>query len=165
MEQGLFIMDYDSILFLLRNCRGIVYTAGNGGSASTASHFTQDLVKTCRIKSICLTDNIPYITAVSNDDSYNNIFKDFMDLFWDAKDLLFLISGSGNSKNLVNVAEAMYGKVKTIALVGYDGGKLKQICDYCIHVPIHDMRKAENEQFRILHTLVADLSYESLFHI
>ncbi len=153
-------MDYRNILFLLRNCRGIVYTCGNGGSSATAAHFTQDLIKTCKIRSICATDNTPYLTAVSNDEDFTKVLSNFMELFWEDADLLFIISGSGNSPNLVNVANAMSGKVKTIALVGFDGGKLKSICDYVIHVPIYDMREAENEHFKILHEFITDLSYE-----
>lgn len=158
-------MDYDSILFQLKNCRGIVYTCGNGGSSSTASHFTQDLIKACLIRSICITDNVPYLTAVSNDEDYKSVLCNFMEVFWRPNDLLFLISGSGNSENLINAAKAMSGKIKTICLVGFDGGKLKDLCDFCIHAPIYDMRKAEDKHLEFLHQLVADLAYESLFKI
>jgi phosphoheptose isomerase len=168
MGQGLFTMGYniafdiDNVATMIANCRGIVYTCGNGGSSSAASHFTQDLIKACGIKSICITDNVPFITATANDDSYDNIFRNFMELFWTAQDLLVLISGSGNSVNLLKVTEAMRGKVKTIAIVGFDGGELKNMVDYVIHVPISDMRKAEDKHIQVLHEIIDRIGDEPI---
>jgi len=160
MEQGLFIMDYNIKLIAdkIASCKGIVYTCGNGGSSSTASHFTQDLIKACQIRSICLTDNVPYLTAVSNDDDYDNVFSSYLKLFWRKGDLLFLISGSGNSRNVINAADAMRDAIETIALVGFDGGQLKYCVDYCIHSAIHDMRKAEDEHMKIIHQIIESIT-------
>ena len=78
-----------------------VYIAGNGGSASTANHFANDLVKVCGVKAISLSSNEAIVTAYANDTGYENIFYNQLKVFLKNDDLLITISGSGISKNIV----------------------------------------------------------------
>ncbi len=81
-----------------------VYIAGNGGSASTANHMANDLVKLCGVKAISLCSNEAVVMAYANDDGYENVFLHQLMVFLSAKDLLITISGSGTSKNIVKAA-------------------------------------------------------------
>src|SRR3990167_6143462 len=82
-----------------------VYICGNGGSASTANHFAQDLVKTAGIKAISLCANEAVVMAYANDNGYENIFSDQLRVFANKGDLLITISGSGTSDNIVNAGK------------------------------------------------------------
>src|SRR3954467_11179825 len=108
-----------------------VFTCGNGGSASTASHFVTDMVKgasynrDARFRIIALNDSLPTLTAYSNDVSYDCVFAEQLKNFAQPGDVLIAISGSGNSPNVLRAME--YGNsigCHTIALTGRDGGKL-----------------------------------------
>ena len=114
-----------------RKSNKIVYIAGNGGSASTASHFTTDLgigslrrANPVRVVSLC--DNAAVMTAISNDISYDAVFEQQLRLLAQPGDLLVVISASGNSRNLVSVVNAAKEMgVSAYSLTGFDGGKLK----------------------------------------
>ncbi|QAR32099.1 SIS domain-containing protein [Geovibrio thiophilus] len=118
-----------------------VYFMGNGGSAATASHFATDLgvgLKLRGIKNfsvICLSDNIPAVTAISNDVGYDNIFYAQLKNRLKKGDVLVAISASGNSPNIVKAAE--YAKktgTRIIGCTGFDGGKLRELSDINFHV-------------------------------
>lgn len=110
-----------------------VYLAGNGGSASTASHFATDIgVGSLRrnnpVRVVSLCDNASAITALSNDVSFDAIFSDQLLLLSQPGDLLIVISASGNSNNLINaVRTANEIGLTAYSLTGFDGGKLKKI--------------------------------------
>jgi D-sedoheptulose 7-phosphate isomerase len=111
-----------------------VFVLGNGGSAATASHWATDLSKTAEVKgkapirAISLTDNVSFITAIGNDLSFDDIFSRQLENLLEPGDLVILISGSGNSKNLIKAAEFARSKgAKTAALLGFDGGRLKDM--------------------------------------
>jgi D-sedoheptulose 7-phosphate isomerase len=110
-----------------------VYIAGNGGSASTASHFATDigigsLNRANPVRSVSLCDNSAPITAIANDVDYSYIFAQQLKLLGNQGDLLILISASGNSDNLLKAAEvATELGMESHSLTGFDGGKLKQI--------------------------------------
>ena len=112
---------------------GTVYVLGNGGSASTASHFVNDLtIITSRrgvsVKAISLVDSIATITAIGNDESFDNIYKTQLLNRLEKKDLVFSISASGNSSNLVNAVKfANEIGASTASLLGFSGGILKTI--------------------------------------
>lgn len=118
-----------------------IYFIGNGGSAATASHFANDLAigtnsynKPFRV--VSLTDNQAIVTAVGNDFGYDEIFVRQLRVLGKAGDVVVGISASGNSSNLLRAFE--YAKsvgIKTVAITAFDGGKMKQIADECIHVP------------------------------
>jgi D-sedoheptulose 7-phosphate isomerase len=143
-----------------------VFLAGNGGSASTASHFGQDLAKgtlasmdaTRRFRVMPLTDNVGYITALANDEGYESIFEQQMRGLAREGDLLIAISGSGNSPNILRaVAYAKSIGMKTIGVTGYDGGKLLREADQSVHVPIWDMGMAEALHGVVFHIAMSRL--------
>jgi D-sedoheptulose 7-phosphate isomerase len=120
--------------------RALIAIAGNGGSASTASHMATDLVKATKVdgrpavRALSLADNVALLTALANDDGYEVGFERQVEAIFRPGDVLVLISASGNSPNVVNAAqEAQALGGKAIALVGFDGGKLAEICDLVVH--------------------------------
>lgn len=113
-----------------------VWVMGNGGSAATASHLATDLSKTAwvkgrkRIKCVSLSDNDAYITAIGNDLSFDEIFSFQLEGLVQKDDLVILVTGSGNSKNILKAAAvARKAKAATAALLGFDGGALKSQVD------------------------------------
>jgi D-sedoheptulose 7-phosphate isomerase len=137
-----------------------VFTCGNGGSASTASHFVTDMVKgasynrDARFRIMALTDSLPTITAYSNDVSYDCIFTEQLKNFAQADDILIAISGSGNSPNVVKAVEyANSIGCKTIALTGRDGGKLGSLAQVEIRVKEPHMGRIEDAHLIVCHMM------------
>ena len=137
-----------------------IFTMGNGGSASTASHFVCDFNKGIsfqvdnkpRYKFICLNDSIATLSAYSNDVAYEDAFVEQLKNFMNEGDVVIGISGSGNSKNVVKAFE--YANANggiTVAITGYSGGKLKEIAKQGIHVKINDMQVAEDLHMMLDH--------------
>ena len=121
-----------NVFDVLKKCKekqNTIYILGNGGSASTASHFASDLLKTGilenenRFRVISLTDNTPVILAWGNDESFDNIFVQQLKNFVKEEDVVIGISGSGNSKNVLNAIDfANKTNAMTISFTGNDGG-------------------------------------------
>lgn len=120
-----------------------IFIAGNGGSATTASSMANDLgfdvIKKSQtdlpLKVLSLTDNNSVMTAIANDVGYENLFINQLKIHFRDGDKLVVISASGNSLNLLKAVEWVKSKRgTTIALLGFDGGKLKQICDLSLHI-------------------------------
>ena len=118
-----------------------VFLAGNGGSAATASHMANDFgiglhsAGSSAIRAVALTDNVPVMTAISNDVRYRNVFEDQLKVLYQTGDRFLAISASGNSPNLLAAAEWVKHKGgRVIGLVGFDGGVLKGLCDVVVHV-------------------------------
>lgn len=145
----------------------IVYTFGNGGSAALASHFACDLAKGTaycnggkRFRALALTDNVPSLTAWANDSSYDDVFSEQLRNFVHPRDIAFAISGSGNSKNVLNALEvAREAGATTLGISGFEGGQMKSLCDICVVVPSNNMQIIEDMHlamahsiFRIVHT-------------
>lgn len=136
-----------------------VFVIGNGGSASNASHFAQDLSKGSvpdmegkRFRVSSFTDNVATITAISNDIGYERIFDLQLRQYAREGDVLVVISGSGNSNNVVRAAEyAKEHNLHVVGVTGFDGGKLKKLSDIQLHVPLDDMCKAEAVHSILLH--------------
>lgn len=144
----------------------MVFVIGNGGSAANASHFAQDLAKgtrstleqTKRIKALSLTDNLPFITALGNDDGYDTIFEQQLRTYAKAKDVVIAISGSGNSPNIIKAVEwANKSGLTTIGITGFDGGKLKNIVKCSVHVPLDDMCTSEGIHSIMMHYIILEL--------
>ncbi|SHK68425.1 D-sedoheptulose 7-phosphate isomerase [Desulfatibacillum alkenivorans DSM 16219] len=144
-----------------------IFVMGNGGSASTASHWVCDLNKGCccedeekRFKMICLNDSISTMMAYANDLSYENIFIESLKNFFETGDVVVGISGSGNSPNVINAIEYAnnHGGV-TVGLSGYDGGKLKQIVSIPIHANVNDMQLTEDIHMIIVHMTMQQVKY------
>lgn len=138
------------ILDILKNSiqnNQTIFVGGNGGSAAMASHYVCDLSKgankdwltnTKRFRAICLSNNISYITAIGNDEQYDEIFKQQLINLARPNDILMLISSSGNSPNVVKAAQwAKENNMIVIGITGFSGGKLKELADYSAHVT-HD---------------------------
>ena len=106
-----------------------ILIAGNGGSATTASHFAEDMNGSTDITAISLCNDIGFITATSNDFNYDYIFKRQAERLYNDGDILIVLSASGNSKNLIEIVDYINSKGGlTIGLLGFDGGLLKNRC-------------------------------------
>lgn len=143
-----------------------IFICGNGGSAATASHYCCDFNKGVsenqndKYNFECLNDNIPTLMAVANDIGYEEVFRFPLKNKMKSGDILIGISGSGNSKNVVNAME--YAKSiggTTIAIVGYSGGKMKEMADYNIHANIKDMQISEDIHMMLDHMMMYVLSH------
>ncbi len=112
-----------------------VFIIGNGGSAATASHMANDFAKAQICRVLSLTDNISHISAIANDENYDDIFVSQLRGHFRQGDILIAISASGNSPNLIKAVEWVkeHGG-KTIGLLGFDGGKLRELCDLSVLV-------------------------------
>ena len=138
-----------------------VFLFGNGGSASLASHFACDLGKGTaycnggrRFRVIALTDNLPVLTAWANDSSYEDVFSEQLRNLVEPDDIAFAVSGSGNSKNVLKALEvARYVGARTIGITGFEGGKMKALCDVCMVVPSADMQVIEDLHLAMAHAL------------
>jgi len=130
---------------------GNIYTMGNGGSGASASHAAGDFLKGAsygldkRFKMICLNDNLPSMMAIANDIGWESIFVEPLKNFLSEDDLVIGISGSGNSKNVVNALEyANSNDATTVAMSGFKGGKISQIASINVHAPVMDMEVTED---------------------
>ena len=130
---------------------GNIYTMGNGGSGASASHAAGDFLKGAsygldkRFKMICLNDNLPSMMALANDIGWESIFVEPLKNFLSEDDLVIGISGSGNSKNVVNALEyANANGATTVAMSGFKGGKISQIASINVHAPVMDMEVTED---------------------
>ncbi len=134
------IKAFVEILLDARENDRVIFFIGNGGSAATASHFSNDLAFGTNeykkpFKVVSIVDNIPVITALSNDYGYSEIFVRQLKVYARAGDILVGISASGNSENIINAFEyAHASKIKTVAIVAFDGGKMKKMADCSIHI-------------------------------
>lgn len=147
LKQILDNLDYNSIcevieLFLTARAKGgTVFFLGNGGSAATACHFANDLCASASpdghvpFRSISLTANTAFLTCLANDCGYENVFSGQLRNLMHSGDVVVGISASGNSPNVVNALQyaAQNGGIP-VAIVGFDGGKMKNMTRYCIHV-------------------------------
>jgi D-sedoheptulose 7-phosphate isomerase len=137
-----------------------IFVCGNGGSASTASHFACDMVKGAsynharRFRILALTDSLPTLTAYSNDVSYDAVFVEPLKNFAKPGDLLIAISGSGNSPNVLRAVEyANAAGLKTVALTGRDGGRLGPLAQLDINVAEAHMGRIEDAHMIVTHMI------------
>ena len=141
------------------NHRNNIYTIGNGASASIAQHWACDYTKGCkqgglRPRVISLAANIPLMTAIANDISYDDVYSFQLDALGQEGDVLVAISSSGNSPNVVKAIETAKSlKMKTIALTGFDGGKARELADISLHVDINEYEAAEDVHQAIMHMI------------
>tara|TARA_B100000795_G_scaffold246582_1_gene212363 strand:- start:628 stop:1206 length:579 start_codon:yes stop_codon:yes gene_type:complete len=135
------ISQFADLLLQSREKKTTTFFLGNGGSASTATHFVNDVSLGSRqfekpFRAISLCDNQAVITAIANDDGYENIFLQQLQTLATAGDTIVCISASGNSKNLIKAIEyARENNIYVVGLTAFDGGYLKDNCDLNIHVP------------------------------
>lgn len=155
-------------LLQAKNAGKGIYIFGNGGSGGTASHIAGDFVKGAsygeekRYKFICLNDNFSAIGAISNDISFDDIFSEQVKNFAEEGDLVIGLSGSGNSVNVVKAfEEAKKKKAVTVAFCGYTGGKIKEMADLVVHVPVNDMEIAEDFHLMVFHMIKQSIIRDS----
>lgn len=153
--------EFDDFIAELSNAyerQANIFICGNGGSASTTSHFACDINKGVsygkdkRFKIICLNDNIPTMLAYANDISYSEVFVEQLKNFMVRDDLVIGISGSGNSENVLKLIKyANEHGGKTFGICGYGGGKLKEIAQKSFVINSNDMQKVEDMHMIVLH--------------
>jgi D-sedoheptulose 7-phosphate isomerase len=147
-----------------------IFIFGNGGSGTTATHICEDLGKSSlrheelhdeskkRLKILSLTDNLGWILALGNDVGYDHIFVQQLMNYGTAGDLAIAISGSGNSPNvLLAVDWANRHGLKTFALTGFDGGKLRRMAQTGMHVPLDDMGMVESIHLCLFHWVLNEV--------
>lgn len=147
-----------------------VFIFGNGGSATTATHMSEDLGKSTllphdlrdeskrRLRVMSLTDNVGWILAVGNDIGYDDIFLQQLMNYGRSGDLAIAISGSGNSRNVLKAVDwANRHDLRTLGLTGYDGGHLRRTAQAGVHVPLDDMGMVESIHLCIFHWVLNDV--------
>ena len=138
-----------------------VFTTGNGGSAATAAHAVCDFGKTIigrgrrpGIKAVCLNDNIPSLTAWSNDAAYKYIFSEQLKNLGGKADLFLPISASGNSPNIIEgIKTAKKLGLETFGLLGFDGGAARALLDDYLLVPVNDYGLVEDIHMAVVHAI------------
>ena len=142
-----------------------VFLCGNGGSAGNAVHLANDFIYGVAkvtgggIRAQALSANPAVITCLGNDVGYDRIYCEQLAVLGNSGDLLIVLSGSGNSPNILSVLErARKMSIKSYAILGYDGGKSKTLADTAIHFSISDMQIAEDMQLVVGHMLMQWLS-------
>ena len=150
-----------SLLIKKRNTGKTIFTIGNGGSASTASHFVSDLLKTSitkknkRFKAISFVDNLPVILAWANDATYDDIFVEQLKNFVSKGDVVIAFSGSGKSENVVKALRfAKKNGAICIGFTGMHGGYFPKLCGICCAVPSNDMLIIESTHVILCHCIV-----------
>src|SRR5580658_1578424 len=156
------------VLLEARRTGRTIFFFGNGGSASTASHFVCDIGKATirgdgrRFKCIALVDSVESVTAWANDAEYSKVFSEQLRGLAVPGDVAFGISGSGNSPNVLKAMElAKEMGLRTVGLTGMGGGKLKGLSEIPVVVPSNSMQHIEDVHLLICHLLTAYLRDET----
>lgn len=155
------------VINALKNKRKILL-AGNGGSASQASHIAAEFTGRYKIErkgmpAISLSSDMSAITAIGNDYGFDAIFERQLEALGNEGDVLILLSTSGNSSNIIKAAEkAKKMGIKTIALLGKDGGKMKNKSDVEIIIPSDNIPRIQEAHIMIMH-IICEIADEKLF--
>jgi D-sedoheptulose 7-phosphate isomerase len=157
------------LLLTARTENKTIYVMGNGGSASTASHFVGDLSKGTivegfpRFRVVALTDNIPNLLAWGNDSCYEDIFIEQLKNLLNPGDVVIGISGSGNSENVIRAIQYANDQgAVTIGWSGFSGGKLKDIAQIPLVVPSHYMQRIEDIHLLLEHLITSLIREEQM---
>lgn len=155
------VSELGDILYRAYHMGSSVFIVGNGGSASTASHMAADLAKNTigphmtRFRVLSLNDNMSLVTALANDDGYENVFREQLVNLIRPSDVLIAISASGNSPNVLRAIEyATSRHAQTVGLLGFDGGRALDLVDHAIHVRSQDYGVIEDAHLILNHILV-----------
>lgn len=174
IRKALDVFEFDKeILNILKNTvknNQKIFIAGNGGSAALANHYVCDFSKGAnkdwannfkRYQAICLSSNISYMTAISNDEQYEDVFKHQLINLASPNDVLILISSSGNSPNIIKAAQyAKESGLIIIGVTGFNGGKLKEIADHSAHLNVDSFEVTEDLHSIFGHFLASYLREE-----
>jgi D-sedoheptulose 7-phosphate isomerase len=141
-----------------------IFIFGNGGSAALASHFACDLAKTAtlnstgRLRVLALTDNVPLLSAWSNDSGYEHVFAEQLRNFISHGDVAIAISCSGTSPNVIRGLElARSSGARTVGITGKDGGRMKSLCDLCMVIRSANVQIVEDLHVVTMHSVVTVL--------
>ncbi|MBO5436769.1 MAG: SIS domain-containing protein [Thermoguttaceae bacterium] len=152
------------VLLAAKENGNMIFTAGNGGSASTASHIINDLTKGCRLghregfRTTCLNDSNVLVTCLANDFCYEDVYEILLKTLGDPGDILIVYSGSGNSPNIVKACiQARKMGITVVGFGGRDGGQMANWCDYCLLAPTWSMEQLEDLHVVYFHSLVCTL--------
>lgn len=147
---------------------GKIYIFGNGGSSATASHFQNDFNKGIseytekKFHFQCLNDNVPTVMAIANDIGFEEVFRFQLKGKLKKEDIVIALSGSGNSKNVINAVEyAKENQIKIIGITGFDGGMLRDLCDISLHAPVNSMQITEDIHMIFDH-LIMSVFYKTM---
>lgn len=164
--------NFEILVNLIEDCwkkNKNIFICGNGGSAGNANHIANDLLygagkaNGSGIKIESLSSNSSVITCLANDIGYENIFSEQLKVKASKGDLLIVLSGSGNSKNLINALKiAKKKQIKTFALLGFNGGVCKKISKNFLHFDINDMQISEDLQLITFHMCMKILSKKKI---
>ena len=145
-----------------------IYIFGNGGSSATASHYQNDFNKGIseytqkKFRFCCLNDNVATLMAIANDIGFEEVFRFQLKGKLDSDDIVIAISGSGNSENVINAVQyAKQQGCKVIGMTGFDGGKLRELADISLHVPVNSMQITEDIHMIFDH-LIMGIFYETM---
>jgi D-sedoheptulose 7-phosphate isomerase len=170
LDMAAFQRGIDTVLAAWRSGKKII-TCGNGGSAHTASHYITDWSKMSNLatgrkfRGVSLVDNVGLVTAFGNDLSFEDVFSGQLRALADEGDLVVVVSGSGNSPNVLKAVHAAHeAGADTLAVVGYDGGKLKQIAKQSVWVPCFDMQLCEDVHLMFGHMVMKALCGASIHY-
>lgn len=142
---------------------GVLFFAGNGGSAADACHIASELVGsfeefTSPLPAISFATDVAILTSVSNDFSFDDIFVQQAKAFARKGDMIWLISTSGNSANIIKTAEWAKGAgVVTVGLLGKSGGRVSELVDFSIVIPGENTQRIQEVHILVLHTLASAL--------
>jgi D-sedoheptulose 7-phosphate isomerase len=139
---------------------GTLWVAGNGGSAAISNHTVCDMTKGTHVehapqmRCLSLASNVPMLTAIGNDISYDEVFSLQLSYYVKPGDALLLVSSSGNSPNVLRACElANSENIPTIAFVGFKGGKLKEIANHCVWIPVDNYGIVEDAHQSLIHVV------------
>ena len=146
-----------------------IYICGNGGSAGNANHLANDFIygagmgNGIGLRSESLSANSAVLTCLANDIGYDNIYSEQIRVKGNPGDVLIVLSGSGNSPNVVNAIDrANEMGLATFAVLGFTGGRCKELAQFPIHFEVHDMQIAEDLQLIVGHMCMQWLSLQNL---
>ncbi len=147
------------------NAGGTIWVAGNGGSAAISDHAVCDTTKLTYVdgkppvKSISLASNGPMLTALANDFAYEDVFSKQLEYYLEPEDAVLLVSSSGNSPNVVKACEYANSKgVPTIAFTGFAGGKLKELAQVSVWIPVENYGMTEDIHQSLMHLITQYIS-------
>ena len=155
------VLELSNVLFLAREKRKKVFICGNGGSAANADHVANDFIYAMAkstgagINAVSLCANSAVLSCLANDVGYEEVFSEQLAVSAKPGDVLIVLSGSGNSSNVVRALEmAKQLSVTTASVVGFDGGKCKKLADLPIHFAVNDMQISEDLQLVVGHMIM-----------
>ena len=152
------VLELGNVLFMARENRKKVFICGNGGSAANADHLANDFIYAMAkstgagIDAVSLCSNSAVLSCLANDVGYEEVFSEQLAVSAQPGDVLIVLSGSGNSRNVVRAIEmAKELSMTTASVVGFDGGKCKELADIPIHFSVNDMQISEDLQLVVGH--------------